>query len=219
MPLILVTVGQRHLLNKFSFVKAYFLISVAATINCVPENSMKTIYHGLTSEKSRGNLPNLKGNLLFYFLLVFFFSSFFTSHSHSTPSNPYEQSSIYSSIFFSNLNDTQMLGVCISIYKYQYSYTFSYIYVQNRICHWFIKNILYIFSESCVFYQKNFTKTTLSQLLCLFCYSGYIIFYAVNISWFIQPFHYWCAFTVFLGSHAKVLCSIYPYHIVYISMG
>ncbi|XP_032730173.1 cilia- and flagella-associated protein 54 isoform X2 [Lontra canadensis] len=60
LPLILVTVGQRHLLNKFSFVKAYFLISVAATINCVPENSMKTIYHGLTSEKSRGNLPNLK---------------------------------------------------------------------------------------------------------------------------------------------------------------
>nr|XP_045722137.1 cilia- and flagella-associated protein 54 [Mirounga angustirostris] len=60
LPVILVTLGQEHLLNKFSFVKAYFLISVAATINCVPENSMKTIYHGLTSEKSRANLPNLK---------------------------------------------------------------------------------------------------------------------------------------------------------------
>ncbi|EFB14522.1 hypothetical protein PANDA_017676, partial [Ailuropoda melanoleuca] len=60
LPLILATVGQQHLLNKFSFVKAYFLISVAATINCVPDNSMKTIYHGLTSEKSRVNLPNLK---------------------------------------------------------------------------------------------------------------------------------------------------------------
>ncbi|XP_044770668.1 LOW QUALITY PROTEIN: cilia- and flagella-associated protein 54 [Neomonachus schauinslandi] len=60
LPVILVTLGQEHLLNKFSFVKAYFLISVAATINCVPENSVKTIYHGLTSEKSRANLPNLK---------------------------------------------------------------------------------------------------------------------------------------------------------------
>ncbi|XP_078305701.1 cilia- and flagella-associated protein 54 isoform X1 [Panthera onca] len=60
LPLILVTVGQPHLLNKFSFIKAYFLISVAATINCVPENSMKTIYHGLVSEKSRANFQNLK---------------------------------------------------------------------------------------------------------------------------------------------------------------
>ncbi|XP_044240443.2 cilia- and flagella-associated protein 54 isoform X1 [Ursus arctos] len=60
LPLILATVGQQHLLNKFSFVKAYFLISVAATINCVPDNSMKTTYQGFTSEKSRANLPNLK---------------------------------------------------------------------------------------------------------------------------------------------------------------
>nr|XP_012417766.1 PREDICTED: cilia- and flagella-associated protein 54 [Odobenus rosmarus divergens] len=60
LPVILVTLGQQHLLNKFSFVKAYFLISMAATINCVPENSMKTIYHGLTCEKGRANLPNLK---------------------------------------------------------------------------------------------------------------------------------------------------------------
>nr|XP_025737196.1 cilia- and flagella-associated protein 54-like [Callorhinus ursinus] len=60
LPVILVTLGQQHLLNKFSFVKAYFLISMAATINRVPENSMKTIYHGLTCEKGRANLPNLK---------------------------------------------------------------------------------------------------------------------------------------------------------------
>lgn len=71
LPLILVTVGQQHLLSKFSYVKAYFLVSVAATINCVPENSVKTIYHGLISERSKANLPNLKGNFLFYFLLVF----------------------------------------------------------------------------------------------------------------------------------------------------
>eukprot|EP00071_Canis_lupus_P025498 XP_022259055.1 cilia- and flagella-associated protein 54 isoform X3 [Canis lupus familiaris] len=60
LPLILVTVGQQHLLSKFSYVKAYFLVSVAATINCVPENSVKTIYHGLISERSKANLPNLK---------------------------------------------------------------------------------------------------------------------------------------------------------------
>ncbi|XP_036879021.2 cilia- and flagella-associated protein 54 [Manis javanica] len=60
LPLILVTIGQQHLLNKFSFVKAYFLINVAETINCVPENTMKTVYPGLLSEKTRANLPNLK---------------------------------------------------------------------------------------------------------------------------------------------------------------
>ncbi|KAK2493447.1 hypothetical protein MC885_016606 [Smutsia gigantea] len=60
LPLILVTIGQQHLLNKFSFVKAYFLINVAETINCVPENTMKTVYHGFLSEKTRANLPNLK---------------------------------------------------------------------------------------------------------------------------------------------------------------
>uniref|UniRef100_A0A8C3WPJ0 Cilia and flagella associated protein 54 n=1 Tax=Catagonus wagneri TaxID=51154 RepID=A0A8C3WPJ0_9CETA len=59
-PLILVTVGQQHLLNKFSFVKAYFFIKVAATINCVPEHRMKTVCHGLTNEKSRINLSTLK---------------------------------------------------------------------------------------------------------------------------------------------------------------
>ncbi|XP_036093176.1 cilia- and flagella-associated protein 54 isoform X3 [Rousettus aegyptiacus] len=59
-PQILVTIGQQHLLNKFSFVKAYFLINVAATINCVPETILKTVYHGFVSERSKANLPNLK---------------------------------------------------------------------------------------------------------------------------------------------------------------
>ena len=65
LPLMLVTIGQQHLLNKFSFVKAYFFIKVAATINCVPERRMKIVCHGLTNEKSRGNLSSLKGNLFF----------------------------------------------------------------------------------------------------------------------------------------------------------
>ncbi|EHB15134.1 hypothetical protein GW7_00731 [Heterocephalus glaber] len=59
LPLTLVTIGQQHLLNKFCFVKAYFLISVAATINCVPDNSLKTLYSGLTTERSKLNLTNL----------------------------------------------------------------------------------------------------------------------------------------------------------------
>ncbi|XP_014635592.1 PREDICTED: cilia- and flagella-associated protein 54 [Ceratotherium simum simum] len=60
LPLILVAIGRQHLLNKFSFVKAYFFINVAATINRVPENTMKTVYQGLVSERSRANPPNLK---------------------------------------------------------------------------------------------------------------------------------------------------------------
>ncbi|XP_070310239.1 cilia- and flagella-associated protein 54 isoform X4 [Odocoileus virginianus] len=60
MPLILVTISQQHLLNKFLFVKAYFFINVAATINCVPEQKMKPVGHGVMNEKNRPNLPNLK---------------------------------------------------------------------------------------------------------------------------------------------------------------
>ncbi|XP_057597698.1 cilia- and flagella-associated protein 54 isoform X2 [Hippopotamus amphibius kiboko] len=60
LPVILVTVGQQHLLNKFAFVKAYFFINVAATINCVPEHIMKPGSCGLTNEKTKPNLPNLK---------------------------------------------------------------------------------------------------------------------------------------------------------------
>nr|BAC86439.1 unnamed protein product [Homo sapiens] len=56
LPAVLVTIGQPHLLNKFNFVKAYFFLSVAATINCVPENKFKTVI----TNKSKPNLPNLK---------------------------------------------------------------------------------------------------------------------------------------------------------------
>ncbi|XP_008589654.1 PREDICTED: putative uncharacterized protein C12orf63, partial [Galeopterus variegatus] len=59
-PQILVTIGQQHLLNKFYFVKAYFFISVAATINCVPENISKTFCQGVTTEKNKPNLPTLE---------------------------------------------------------------------------------------------------------------------------------------------------------------
>ncbi|XP_059742949.1 cilia- and flagella-associated protein 54 isoform X10 [Bos taurus] len=60
MPVILTTVSQQHLLNKFLVVKAYFFINVAATINCVPEQTMKPVGHGVMNEKSKPNLPNLK---------------------------------------------------------------------------------------------------------------------------------------------------------------
>uniref|UniRef100_F7BP49 Cilia and flagella associated protein 54 n=1 Tax=Callithrix jacchus TaxID=9483 RepID=F7BP49_CALJA len=56
LPAILVTIGQPHLLNKFYFVKAYFFLSVAATINCVPENKLQTVI----TDRSKPNLPNLK---------------------------------------------------------------------------------------------------------------------------------------------------------------
>uniref|UniRef100_G1PJH4 Cilia and flagella associated protein 54 n=1 Tax=Myotis lucifugus TaxID=59463 RepID=G1PJH4_MYOLU len=59
LPQILHTVGHQHLINKFSFVRAYLLVSVAATINYVPENILKTT-HGYVSEKSKMNFPNLK---------------------------------------------------------------------------------------------------------------------------------------------------------------
>ncbi|ELK34923.1 hypothetical protein MDA_GLEAN10016083 [Myotis davidii] len=60
LPQILHTVGHQHLINKFSFVRAYLLVSVAATINYVPENVLKTATHGYVSEKSKMNFPNLK---------------------------------------------------------------------------------------------------------------------------------------------------------------
>ncbi|XP_017366955.1 cilia- and flagella-associated protein 54 [Cebus imitator] len=55
LPAILITIGQPHLSNKFYFVKAYFFLSVAATINCVPENKLKTVI----TDRSKPNLPNL----------------------------------------------------------------------------------------------------------------------------------------------------------------
>ncbi|XP_023572354.1 cilia- and flagella-associated protein 54 [Octodon degus] len=59
LPITLVMVGRQHLLNKFCFVKAYFLISLAATINCVPDNSLKTLCLGFAADKSKLNLANL----------------------------------------------------------------------------------------------------------------------------------------------------------------
>ncbi|CAK6443787.1 unnamed protein product [Pipistrellus nathusii] len=56
LPNILHSVGLQHLSNKFSFVKAYLLVSVAETINCVPENILKIGSHG----KNRMNTSNLK---------------------------------------------------------------------------------------------------------------------------------------------------------------
>ncbi|XP_076967829.1 cilia- and flagella-associated protein 54 [Tamandua tetradactyla] len=60
LPLILVTIGQQHLLNKFCLVKTHFFIGVAATINCVPENTLKSSPHGLVSERSKTNILSVK---------------------------------------------------------------------------------------------------------------------------------------------------------------
>ncbi|XP_038170363.1 cilia- and flagella-associated protein 54 [Arvicola amphibius] len=60
LPLTLVTLGQQHLLNKFNFAKARFFISLAATINCIPDNSPKTLYHTVAIEKNKLSPPNLK---------------------------------------------------------------------------------------------------------------------------------------------------------------
>ncbi|XP_040610987.1 cilia- and flagella-associated protein 54 [Mesocricetus auratus] len=57
LPFILVTLGQQHLLNKFNFVKAHFFISLAATINCIPDNKL---YHSVVIDKNKLNTPNLK---------------------------------------------------------------------------------------------------------------------------------------------------------------
>ncbi|XP_021564869.1 cilia- and flagella-associated protein 54 [Carlito syrichta] len=60
MPLTLMTIGQQHLLNKFYFVKAYFFISVAATINCVPDSASRMPYLGPLADRNRPNLQSLK---------------------------------------------------------------------------------------------------------------------------------------------------------------
>lgn len=59
-PTILVTTGYQHLINKFSFVKSYFLISVAATINCVPENIPKAFTRGLSTHKCKSTFTCFK---------------------------------------------------------------------------------------------------------------------------------------------------------------
>ncbi|KAM9230051.1 cilia- and flagella-associated protein 54 [Dugong dugon] len=59
-PVFLVSFGQQHLLSKFCLVRAHFFISVAATINCISENTSKTCQHGPIYERNKANLPNIK---------------------------------------------------------------------------------------------------------------------------------------------------------------
>ncbi|ERE91843.1 hypothetical protein H671_1g0667 [Cricetulus griseus] len=60
LPLILVTLGHQHLLNKYNFVKAHFFISLAATINCIPDSSSKTLFYTVAVDKNKPNTPNFK---------------------------------------------------------------------------------------------------------------------------------------------------------------
>ncbi|XP_050995602.1 cilia- and flagella-associated protein 54 [Acomys russatus] len=60
LPTTLVYLGQPHLLSKFNLVKAYFFIGLAATINCIPDNSQKARCHTVVSDKNKPNLPNPK---------------------------------------------------------------------------------------------------------------------------------------------------------------
>ncbi|XP_069846637.1 cilia- and flagella-associated protein 54 isoform X3 [Dipodomys merriami] len=60
-PWTLTTLGQQHLLNKFYFVKAYFFISLAATINCIPDYSFKQLSRGVITEKNKASAPITKG--------------------------------------------------------------------------------------------------------------------------------------------------------------
>ncbi|XP_006871879.1 PREDICTED: putative uncharacterized protein C12orf63 homolog [Chrysochloris asiatica] len=60
LPVFLITFGQQHLLSKLCLVRAYFLISVAATINCISENTSKSFQQGPVSERNKATLPNIK---------------------------------------------------------------------------------------------------------------------------------------------------------------
>ncbi|XP_035307602.1 LOW QUALITY PROTEIN: cilia- and flagella-associated protein 54 [Cricetulus griseus] len=62
LPLILVTLGHQHLLNKYNFVKAHFFISLAATINCIPDSSSKTLFYQLPSTRTSPTPQTLKDN-------------------------------------------------------------------------------------------------------------------------------------------------------------
>ncbi|GAB1295495.1 Cilia- and flagella-associated protein 54 [Apodemus speciosus] len=64
LPHILVTLGYQHLLNKFNFVKSHFFISLAATINCIPDTSPKIIYYPVVIDKSKPNPQNPKVSIL-----------------------------------------------------------------------------------------------------------------------------------------------------------
>jgi hypothetical protein len=69
LPHILVNLGYQHLLNKFNFAKSHFFISLAATINCIPDPSPKIMYYQFITERSKPTPQNLKGELLLLFLL------------------------------------------------------------------------------------------------------------------------------------------------------
>nr|XP_034343211.1 cilia- and flagella-associated protein 54 isoform X3 [Arvicanthis niloticus] len=60
LPPILVNLGFQHLLNKFNFVKSHFFISLAGTVNCIPDNSLKIMYHTVV-DKSKPTSQSLKG--------------------------------------------------------------------------------------------------------------------------------------------------------------
>ncbi|XP_028638870.1 cilia- and flagella-associated protein 54 [Grammomys surdaster] len=62
LPPILVNLGYQHLLNKFNFVKSHFFISLAGTVNCIPDNSPKIMYHTIVVDKSKPTPQNLKDN-------------------------------------------------------------------------------------------------------------------------------------------------------------
>ncbi|XP_076776111.1 cilia- and flagella-associated protein 54 isoform X2 [Arvicanthis niloticus] len=61
LPPILVNLGFQHLLNKFNFVKSHFFISLAGTVNCIPDNSLKIMYHTVV-DKSKPTSQSLKDN-------------------------------------------------------------------------------------------------------------------------------------------------------------
>eukprot|EP00072_Mus_musculus_P061221 XP_011241943.1 PREDICTED: cilia- and flagella-associated protein 54 isoform X4 [Mus musculus] len=62
LPHILVNLGYQHLLNKFNFAKSHFFISLAATINCIPDPSPKIMYYQFITERSKPTPQNLKDN-------------------------------------------------------------------------------------------------------------------------------------------------------------
>ncbi|XP_063120477.1 cilia- and flagella-associated protein 54 isoform X4 [Rattus norvegicus] len=62
LPSVLVNLGSQHLLNKFNFVKSHFFISLAATVNCIPDNSPKIVYYPVIIDKSKPNTQNAKDN-------------------------------------------------------------------------------------------------------------------------------------------------------------
>lgn len=210
LPQILVTIGHQHLLNKFSFVKAYLLVSVAATINCVPENLLRTVYHGFVSERSRANLPNLKGNLLLYCSLAVLLN--FSSYARLHPSNPYEQFSVCSSMFFSKLTNDMHMRLCLYLghshpyiflaihYTHTYTHTpqIGFVIYSNDVCIYFFCLLLF----SC----RTISPTPfLTQLHCFGSPSWLCGVLCCECPTVTQTAPHRYAFTLFLGSRAEAL--------------